>query len=159
MIVRIFLPTYLYECLQHNPKLSIKEIMGLADVAYSTAARYKQNFELYKSNLDVYYIDHNFNDAQIENYRLINKQQELLNNFVLSLLKMEGFISTEELRESYYKKHPNYQNQTKRTFNRYLKNTRDFIDQSKIQHQLRIKKSINRIGFCTEVNPSFKSAD
>ncbi|MDM1248892.1 hypothetical protein HX005_16005 [Acinetobacter sp. R933-2] len=159
MVIKVFLPEFIFKILEDNPNLSISEIMKIANVAYSTAARYKKKYDWYKSNTEGCEIHHNVYLPAVENYRLYNKQQEYLNMIVFDLLNNGGFDSTQTLMRLFYKKYPKYKYQSKRNFNRYFKNTREFLIRENIQYPLRIQKSIQRIGFCTEENPVFNPTD
>lgn len=73
-------------------------------------------------------------------------------------LNNDGFDSTLDLRERFYKEYSKYKNQTNRTFNRYFKKFRDDVNMS--QYKLKIVRSSVRLqGFYTEENTDFKPKD
>ncbi len=154
----IYFPQNIYDALQENPNISIAEIQQLNACHLSTAYRYKREFNFAVNNPDKVLIHHTINKVKIENWKKIHKQQEHLNIFLDSKLNNDGFESTPELRNSFYKEYPIYKNQTNRNFNRYFKRFRDEANIS--QRKLKIVKSSIRLqGFYTEENLEFKPAD
>jgi len=152
----IFIPSEVFIALENNPKLSIKELKELANVAYSTAARYKNNYNKYCIKLiNVHHIK---NKVNIGDYSNVNKQYAKLKIFLDYLLNNEGFDSSGNLRDSFYKEHPEFEKQKNRNFNRYFSKYRDSIDPA--NYKLEIYKSSEKlIGFCTRPNLNFKPTD
>lgn len=151
-----FIPLDVFNALKNNPKLSIEDIEELANVAYSTAARYKNFYIKHCNNLIS--VHHNKNKVVIAGYTKLNEQYSKLKIFLDCLLNSEGFESSQDLRNKFYNENPEFKNQKNRNFNRYFRKYRDEVNPT--INKLKICGSNEKlIGFCTRENIHFKPTD
>ncbi|WP_336965313.1 hypothetical protein [Acinetobacter pittii] len=156
----IYLPENIYFALEDNPNLSIKDIMEISKRGRATAYRYKVAYKKLKGNPNNFQLIHKYEKINISGFRKNNNQKKDLSCFIESLLQDNGFISTADLINKFYKKYPIYRGQTKNNFNKYFKMVRDDLERQKISYKLFIKKShMVKIGFHTIENPDFGSSD
>lgn len=157
----LYIPKDIFKALEQDSGLSVKQVMEIQGAPYSTAARYRQNFNLIKNEPESYSVQHTKN--QIENYRKISVQQrQKLNELLSDLLNKNGFTSTAHLRELYYSRYSTLsskgETQSRRNFNRYFKAVRESLNVE--QYELEIYRSSNhKMGFCTRQNAAFKPKD
>ncbi|ENV34294.1 hypothetical protein [Acinetobacter gerneri] len=158
----IYIPKLVYKALMANPNLTIKEIMAIQNSPYSTAARYRQNFQGLKKECDYSeQVHHKINKTKIESWRRINHQAQQMMDLLSELLNSMGFESTANLRDIYYSRYyatKSGEPQSRRNFNRYFKNARENLEKSDFR-LLICRSSINRIGFYTVENPNYKPED
>jgi hypothetical protein len=156
----IYLPENIYLALEDNPNLSIKEIIEISKRGRATAFRYRSSYRRLKNNPDSYQVVHIYEKVDISGFRKNNNQKKDLYCFIEVLLQGDGFVSTADLINKFYKKYPMYRGQTKNNFNKYFKKVREDIEEKRMSYKLFIKKShIVSTGFYTIFNPEFKPSD
>lgn len=158
----LYIPKDIYDALEQDVGLSIKQVMAIQGTPYSTAARYRTNFKLIKDKPKSYSVRHTKHKVDIGGYRKINMQRQQMDELLKDLLNQDGFASTAHLRELYYSRYSTSssvcETQSRRNFNRYFKAARESLEVE--QYKLEIyRSSNNKTGFCTRQNAAFKPTD
>ena len=158
----LYIPKDIYDALEQDVGLSIKQVMAIQGTPYSTAARHRKNFKLIKDKPESYLVRHTKNKVDIGGYRKINIQRQQMEALLKDLLNQDGFSSTAHLRELYYSRYSTSssacETQSRRNFNRYFKAARESLEVE--QYKLEIyRSSNNKTGFCTRQNAAFKPTD
>lgn len=158
----LYIPKDIYDALEQDVGLSIKQVMAIQGTPYSTAARHRKNFKLIKDKPKSYSVRHTKNKVDIGGYRKINMQRQQMDELLKDLLNQNGFASTAHLRELYYSRYSTSnsvcETQSRRNFNRYFKAARESLEVE--QYKLEIyRSSNNKTGFCTRQNAAFKPTD
>jgi hypothetical protein len=154
----IYIPKKLFDILESNPDFSAAEIKEFMKCSRATAFRYRKNYKSFTENRNEDLIHHKINRVKIETWKSIYNQEDDLKSLLDIVLNENGFRSTNELREDFYKKHPEYKHQSNRNFNHYFKRIRDKIIKEKYKLEI-LQSKIKTVGFCTQINSNFKPTD